>query len=190
MDALRDGEAGWGVLCFHDAVVWGAADEVVHELRRVRLHVTDVDALQPIFDHAEAVHRGDLDALTAVAIAFESLGARWYSAAAWANRAVLATDPVERCRSATRALLMSGPYGLHPGAPSLALSQRQLDVARQASGGSTSRDVAEALFLSTRTVDNHLRSVYRRLGVDGRDELAAVIGHHHPPAVSPTDSIE
>ena len=38
------------------------------------------------------------------------------------------------------------------------------------------RDVAAALFLSPRTVEYHLHKVFRKLGVHGRAELAAVIG--------------
>jgi len=41
-----------------------------------------------------------------------------------------------------------------------------------AAGGSTSREIADSLFLSVRTVDNHLQRVYTKLGVTGRNELA------------------
>ncbi|HZO05945.1 MAG TPA: LuxR C-terminal-related transcriptional regulator, partial [Solirubrobacterales bacterium] len=37
----------------------------------------------------------------------------------------------------------------------------------------TNREVATALFLSPRTVEHHLRSAYRKLGVRSRTELAA-----------------
>ncbi len=36
--------------------------------------------------------------------------------------------------------------------------------------------IADALFVSRRTVDNHLHAVYRKLEVAGRDELLAVLG--------------
>ena len=38
--------------------------------------------------------------------------------------------------------------------------------------GSTNREVAAALFLSTRTVEGHLSRVYGKLGVHSRVELA------------------
>ena len=45
-------------------------------------------------------------------------------------------------------------------------------MALRAAGGSTSREIADDLFLSVRTVDNHLQRVYTKLGVTGRGELA------------------
>ena len=42
------------------------------------------------------------------------------------------------------------------------------DLARQ---GLSSREIADRLYVSTRTVDNHLRKVYAALGISGRHEL-------------------
>jgi DNA-binding CsgD family transcriptional regulator len=39
----------------------------------------------------------------------------------------------------------------------------------------TSSAIAEVLVLAVRTVDNHLRSVYSKLGIAGRNELAKVL---------------
>jgi DNA-binding CsgD family transcriptional regulator len=36
--------------------------------------------------------------------------------------------------------------------------------------------VAQALFVTTKTVETHLGHVYRKLAVTGRDELAARLG--------------
>jgi len=36
----------------------------------------------------------------------------------------------------------------------------------------TSKEIAERLFVSVRTVDNHLQRAYMKLGVTGRSELA------------------
>ncbi|MEU3452969.1 LuxR C-terminal-related transcriptional regulator [Micromonospora sp. NPDC006766] len=52
-----------------------------------------------------------------------------------------------------------------------ALSERELEVARLAAEGATSRAIAERLYLSARTVENHLQRVYSKLGVASRAEL-------------------
>ncbi|WP_406037173.1 LuxR C-terminal-related transcriptional regulator [Micromonospora sp. NBC_00898] len=56
-----------------------------------------------------------------------------------------------------------------------ALSDREWEVARLAADGVTSRAIAERLYLSSRTVENHLQRVYSKLGVAGRAELKAVL---------------
>jgi DNA-binding NarL/FixJ family response regulator len=48
-------------------------------------------------------------------------------------------------------------------------------VAAMAAAGSSSRDIAAALFLSVRTVDNHLQSIYSKLGVTSREQLAQAL---------------
>lgn len=53
------------------------------------------------------------------------------------------------------------------------LSAREREVALLAAGGLTSKEIAEKLYLSSRTVENHLQRVYVKLGVTGRGELAA-----------------
>lgn len=53
-------------------------------------------------------------------------------------------------------------------------SARQLEIATLAAAGQPSKEIAAALHLSARTVDNHLAAVYRSLGVSSRDELAAL----------------
>ena len=52
------------------------------------------------------------------------------------------------------------------------LTAREREVALLAAGGRSSREIAEHLGLSTRTVDTHLARVYRKLGITGRSDLA------------------
>lgn len=49
----------------------------------------------------------------------------------------------------------------------------ELQVARLAAAGGTNRDIANQIFVSPRTVENHLGAVYRKLGVSGRPGLMA-----------------
>lgn len=51
------------------------------------------------------------------------------------------------------------------------LSKSEWRVAEQIATGCTNAQAAEALFLSKRTIDTHLRNIYRRLGITGREEL-------------------
>ncbi|GAA2456724.1 ATP-binding protein [Streptomyces glaucus] len=59
--------------------------------------------------------------------------------------------------------------------PADALSGSERQVAERAAAGATNREIAEALFLTQRTVEFHLTSVYRKLGIRGRQELAAAL---------------
>lgn len=55
------------------------------------------------------------------------------------------------------------------------LSERQLEMALAAAGRERSREIADRLGVSVRTVDNLLQTVYRKLGVSSRDELRAAL---------------
>jgi DNA-binding CsgD family transcriptional regulator len=52
------------------------------------------------------------------------------------------------------------------------LSAREVEVLRLVATGLTNAEVAEVLFLSSRTVDWHLSSIYRKLGFNSRTEAA------------------
>ena len=45
-----------------------------------------------------------------------------------------------------------------------------------AADGLSSREIADRLYLSHRTVENHLQRIYDKLGVSNRHQLAAVLG--------------
>ncbi|MFG1649404.1 AAA family ATPase [Micromonospora sp. NPDC049275] len=52
------------------------------------------------------------------------------------------------------------------------LTGQQLRIAQLVAEGATNREIAARMFLSTRTVDHHLRNVFHRLGIRSRTELA------------------
>ena len=55
--------------------------------------------------------------------------------------------------------------------PSDALTAHEAHIARLVATGATSREVAAELFLSPRTVEAHLRSIFRKLGITSRRQL-------------------
>jgi DNA-binding CsgD family transcriptional regulator len=75
---------------------------------------------------------------------------------------------------AARARAELSRLGLRPPAP-LALTATEERVAALAASGHTNRQVAQALFLSRRTVEANLARVYRKLGVSSRAELGAAM---------------
>jgi DNA-binding CsgD family transcriptional regulator len=86
---------------------------------------------------------------------FERLGAD-----AWAERARLELEATgERLSLDT---------------PGLTAQERR--VAAAVAAGATNREAAAALHLSPRTVEYHLRKVFRKLGVRSRTELSRVLG--------------
>lgn len=55
------------------------------------------------------------------------------------------------------------------------LTGQQLRVAQLVAEGATNREVADRMFLSTRTVDHHLRNIFHRLGIRSRTQLARAL---------------
>ena len=53
------------------------------------------------------------------------------------------------------------------------LTAAERRVAEASARGLTNREVAAALFLSPKTVEAHLSSIYRKLGLESRAELGA-----------------
>ena len=59
------------------------------------------------------------------------------------------------------------------GVESLTPSERR--VAEMASEGPTNREIAQALFVTPKTVEVHLSNTYRKLGISSRSQLAAAL---------------
>ncbi|MGO4463191.1 helix-turn-helix transcriptional regulator, partial [Streptomyces sp. M-16] len=79
-------------------------------------------------------------------------------------------------RAALAAAGLTGPGpGPRPGAATplrpCPLSGTERQVAHAAARGATNQEIAETLFIARRTVEMHLTSVYRKLGLAGRGDL-------------------
>ena len=59
-----------------------------------------------------------------------------------------------------------------------ALTPSELRVARLAAQRLSNRDIAQALFITTKTVSDHLSSAYRKLNIHAREQLATAMTAH------------
>jgi DNA-binding CsgD family transcriptional regulator len=57
-----------------------------------------------------------------------------------------------------------------------ALTASELRVCQLAAEGMSNAEIAQALFVTRRTVETHLGNAYRKLDIASRDELARVLG--------------
>ena len=73
------------------------------------------------------------------------------------------------------------------GAESLTASE--LRIAEMAAGGLTNQQVAEALFVTAKTVENHLGRVYQKLGIHSRDAIADALRDVGMRSADPATSV-
>ncbi len=193
-DAIR-GRAGNAALA-KDLVRWSARPEAFNSLlfaplglalyaRRVRdlelLHALsdydDAHDASPWFEANKLLCRGvarhalepsgAAGALRESAERFKALGAPFLASFAGrlAGRADEAGDRL--LRRAAPAKRERGRRGRRQGP-----TARELEVARLVANGETNRRIAEQLFLSERTVEVHIASLFAKLGVSSRTQLA------------------
>ena len=55
------------------------------------------------------------------------------------------------------------------------LTAQELQVATQVAAGATNQEAAAALFIGRRTVEHHLASIYRKLGIHSRSQLVRLM---------------
>ncbi|WP_084425791.1 ATP-binding protein [Kibdelosporangium aridum] len=116
------------------------------------------DSLGQPYRAAQLAERGATtpEALNELAAQYELLGA---------------TTDAARCRHLIRTT--GGPVPSRRGRRGYGneLSPRELDVARLLAAGQTNREIASALFLSRRTVEQHVANILRKMGVSSRQDL-------------------
>ncbi|QEO16072.1 response regulator transcription factor [Agromyces intestinalis] len=92
----------------------------------------------------------------------EAFGAPWYAATA---RGLL--RELRRVPDVSESSPLGSPASLAP------LSPRETEVARHIADGASNRAIADALYLSERTVEQHVRSILRKLELPNRAAVAA-----------------
>lgn len=177
--AERDHQT-WAGLAFHDVVRFGMPGLVRRDFDDLVAELSGVHLVETMADHAAALDDADVEALETVATRFARFGVLPLAVEVWCQLAKL--HEARNQQTAAR-LAAARAAVIHRDIPTLgtpatrstpsSLTDRELDVVIRAVAGNTSREIAETLFVSPRTVDNHLASVYRKLGMSGRDELAA-----------------
>jgi DNA-binding CsgD family transcriptional regulator len=134
--------------------------------------------------HSAAVAAGDATGLEASGARFVECGlpllaAEAFAEAASAHRdadrpgaaltaAAAAAQQLEACGGATTPALQRARQDLP-------ITQREREVATLAATGMATRQIADRLSISARTVENHLYRAYLKLGVHQRGDLTAVL---------------
>jgi predicted ATPase/DNA-binding CsgD family transcriptional regulator len=137
------------------ARLWGAAEALLEKIEAVYTFVPD-----------RALYRRQVAARSLID------EAAWETA--WGEGRTMATEQaieyaLEHSASPETAALETNPAGL---------SAREAEVLRLVATGLTNAEVAEKLFLSSRTVDWHLGSIYRKLGIHSRAEATRFASEH------------
>lgn len=96
--------------------------------------------------------------------------ARW-----WTSAARISPDSADADRRRERA----SAAGVPRSDPIAGLTKAERRVASVVGGGATNKEAAANLYVSVKTVDAHLQSIYRKLGIRSRAELAVLMTRLH-----------
>ena len=147
--------AAAGGSTMHGARLWGAAEALLEKIEAVYTYVPD-----------RALYRRQVAARSLID------EAAWETA--WGEGRTMATEQaieyaLNHSATPETAALETNPAGL---------SAREAEVLHLVATELTNAEVAEKLFLSSRTVDWHLSSIYRKLGLHSRTEATRFAAEH------------
>jgi len=140
------------------ALLWGAAEALLEKIE-VGVHTYVPD---------RSLHRSQ------VAAARGRLGKEAFEATWTQGRAMSLKETVEYVLDRSTTLEET----LAPESYPAGLSAREVEVLRLVAHGMSNAEVAEKLFISSRTVGWHLSSIYRKLGSHSRTEAARFAAEH------------
>ncbi len=143
---------------------------------------TDSRLVQTLAAFARAAIDGDVDTLLDVSQQFAAMST-WslaIDAAETAEQLLTRRGETRRAQAVSHTISelrrqCEGVYALDRVSDGVRLTRRESEIARLAVAGRSTREIAERLFLSPRTVENHLYHVYGKLGVTNRQSLATII---------------
>lgn len=181
--AQSRGQDAYAARALHELCRLGDAAAAEPELDRLARAV-DGPFAATAAAHAAALLAGDGGPLLEIAERFAAADALLVAAEAADAAAAAYRDAGRpssaRLAAARAAFWLSKCEGARPptmlAAPEAAdLTPREREIALLAAAGSSSRQIADRLVISVRTVDNHLQNAYRKLGVTRRQDLARVL---------------
>ncbi|MEX1281447.1 MAG: helix-turn-helix transcriptional regulator, partial [Acidimicrobiia bacterium] len=175
--AVAMGHRLWGLCCFIDAVRLGARDEVAADVEQFAV-AGGVGLARVAAIHARAA---TVDDHWAAARAWWAAGATSYGA-----EAALAGAVSDRDRAGLQLLATSAAPTVGDWPPTGPWTDRQVGVVRRVLDGATNQAIADELFISRRTVENHLHAAYSAAGLEGRDDLRDRFGWIAEPESEPT----
>ena len=129
-------------------------------------------AAQSRFELASTLHERAVDGDIARALPVAAQAAAAAEALGMRPLARRATDLHEALRSGTRGMRV--------------LTPREMEIARMVAEGLTSREIAEAMHISSRTADNHVQHILDKLDLRSRNQIAAWVARS--PARTATET--
>jgi DNA-binding CsgD family transcriptional regulator len=91
-----------------------------------------------------------------------------------------ATSDAARCRQTLRDAGFARPSSRGRRGYGDQLSPRETEVVQLLAAGATNHDIAQALFLSVRTVEHHVARAMKKLGMTRREDVADALRDHGP----------
>jgi DNA-binding CsgD family transcriptional regulator len=180
--ALDGQHAVFAMCAAHDAARIGHPSLALAVLRETA-QLVEGRLVQALLEHALALDQGDARELLALAdelptLGFTVSGAECAATAArLLRRAGRSTDAAHADAVAAKLTGLIDDFQTPGLGTTVIVTGRERQIGELAARRRRNREIAAQLGISVRTVDNHLASLYRKLGISRRDELAQWFEH-------------